>query len=121
MRTNTQSQSLLKVSPRDKYLRRVYGITLSQYEDLLKKQKDSCAICVKHRSLEKKSLAIDHDHKTGEIFGILCQFCNYRLVGRIRNPHLFAEAAKYLQKGTGWFVPKKVKKKKRKKKRVRNS
>lgn len=102
---------------RDAYLRRIYGITLKQYEDLLESQSQSCAICQKHRSLEKKSLAVDHDHKTGEIFGILCQFCNHRLIGRIRNPFLFQEAAKYLQKGTGLFVPVKKKRKKKRKKK----
>lgn len=102
---------------RDRYLSRTYGITLRQYTQILQKQNDSCAICGKHKSLEKRALAVDHDHKTGEIFGILCMFCNHRLIGRIRNPTLFTEAGKYLEKGLGLFVPPKKKKRKIKRKK----
>jgi hypothetical protein len=42
----------------------------------------------------------------------LCHFCNRRLIGRHRNPELFRNAAEYLSKGTGLFVPKKKRKRK---------
>jgi hypothetical protein len=106
---------MTKTTQRDKYLQRVYGVSELWYNTLLKGQKNCCAVCGKHKSLEKKSLAVDHDHKTREIFGILCSFCNHKLIGRIRNPDLFAKAAGYLLKGTGYFVP--VKKKKKRKRR----
>lgn len=100
-------------------LKRKYGITLEDYNRILKEQNDCCRICKKHYSESKKALAVDHDHKTGEIFGILCSYCNRHLIGRIRKPDLFIEAAKYLEKGLGIFVPKK--KKRKRKKRDRNS
>jgi Recombination endonuclease VII len=46
---------------RDKYLKRKYGISLEEYNKLLKKQNGRCAIC---KSLPKtRSLAVDHNHK----------------------------------------------------------
>lgn len=95
------------------HLKRLYGITLEQYDQLLEKQNHSCAICKRHESEFKTRLAVDHDHKTGEIFGLLCMYCNHRLIGKERRPELFENASKYLCQGTGWFVPEKPKKKKK--------
>src|SRR5258708_6847266 len=104
-----------KLRARDKYLQRVYGITLKVYNQLLKKQGNSCAICKKHKSLEKKSFAVDHDHKSPFfIRGVLCSFCNHKLIGRHRNPDLFEAAAKYLRQNTGLMVPPRKKKKRKK-------
>ena len=49
---------------------------------MLKKQNNCCAICKKHKSKFARSLAVDHDHSTGEIRGLLCFWCNKRFVGR---------------------------------------
>lgn len=94
---------------RDKYLVKTYGITLAQYTELLKAQKNKCAICRKHND-EKRNLAVDHNHKTGEIRGLLCFYCNHRRVGRLTDPDLVRKTADYLSQGTGLFVPKKKKK-----------
>lgn len=67
---------------RDQYYRRTYGVGLDWYEQRLKEQNYSCAICKKHQSHFKKRLAVDHDHKTGEVRGLLCFSCNKRFVGR---------------------------------------
>lgn len=96
------------------HLLRRYGITQEQYKELLERQNNSCFICRKHESTEKFRLAVDHDHKTGEIRGLLCNFCNSRLVGRHRDPEKFFRAAEYLQQGTGWFVPTQKRKRRRK-------
>lgn len=111
-----------KTSTRDGYLRRVYGITLAQYNQLLKKQGGGCAICGKTPEQEGKSLAVDHVHIKGgggEVRGILCGYCNHRVVGRHRDPGLLIRLAEYVAQGTGWLTPlKKKKSKKRRKKRT---
>ena len=99
-------------------LRRTFGITIAQYDELLDKQGGVCAICGKTPEENKRALAVDHDHKTGEIYGLLCTFDNHRFVGRQRNSERFFKAAKYLEKGTGWFVPKKKPKDRRRKKKT---
>lgn len=64
------------------HLKRVYKITLEDYQELFEVQGGVCAIC--HHSetnLDPKSgltryLAVDHDHKTGRVRGLLCRRCN---------------------------------------------
>jgi hypothetical protein len=69
---------------KDLYLRRTYHITLERYNELRKAQKYACAICQKHESEFKNSLAVDHDHITGEVRGLLCWQCN-RSLGKFRD------------------------------------
>lgn len=57
-------------------LKTKYGITLAQFNWLLEKQKFLCAICSKKIDPDSRQTAIDHDHETGEIRGILCRSCN---------------------------------------------
>ena len=105
------------MTPRERYLLRKYGITQRQYNSLLKKQNDSCAVCGKHKSKEKRNLCVDHDHKTGQIRGLLCFLCNHRVIGKQRDPELLFRASEYLRQGTGWYTPKKKRKKRKQKKR----
>jgi hypothetical protein len=59
---------------------RKYGITLETYVLLFEKQKGRCAICGRSQKDFKRRLAVDHDHETGKIRGLLCVGCN-NLVG----------------------------------------
>jgi hypothetical protein len=49
---------------------KLYGLEDGQYDALLRYQNGRCYIC--HRRPGKKRLAVDHDHKTGEVRGLLC-------------------------------------------------
>lgn len=102
---------------RDYMIEYTYGITAEQYEELLEKQHYSCGVCGRHETEFSRKLAIDHDHGTGEIYGLLCRECNHTLIGKQRSPDLFLKAAKYLKKGIGLFVP--AQRKLKRKKRVR--
>lgn len=55
------------------HLRR-YGMSIDDYKDLLKKQDEACAIC--RTPAQDRRLAVDHDHATGEVRGLLCNNCN---------------------------------------------
>lgn len=94
-------------------LKRKYGITLEQYEELLEKQGRCCAICERHESEFKTSLAVDHDHHSRRIRGLLCTSCNYRMVARHRDGELLRKIADYIEQGTEWFVPEKKKRKRK--------
>lgn len=52
-----------------------YGLTEEGYKEMLEKQGGVCAICSK-REINGLSLAIDHDHRTGKVRGLLCRMCN---------------------------------------------
>ncbi len=54
-------------------------VKFETYQKLLDIQNGCCAIC--NRNSFWKSLTLDHDHKTGEIRGILCYDCNRKAVG----------------------------------------
>lgn len=58
---------------------KTYGITGDDYEALLKRQGGKCAIC--RARPKSKRLAVDHDHKSGAVRGLLCSRCNHDLMG----------------------------------------
>jgi hypothetical protein len=86
------------------YLKRDYGISLEAYSAMLVKQGGLCAICGTPNGSERsnnngrKVLAVDHDHKTGAIRGLLCSLCNQALGLLLENPEFFRKAADYLER-----------------------
>lgn len=97
------------------HLKKKYGITVEQYDEMLENQNHRCLICDKHEDDVKTRLAVDHNHITGEIRGLLCTYCNHRIVGRHRDGNLLRKIADYIEQGTGLFVPpQRPKKRKRK-------
>ena len=72
------------------------GLTIEQYDELLRLQGNGCAIC--HRPPFKRRLAVDHNHRTGRIRGLLCYHCNYG-IGVFRDSvKKLRAAADYLEK-----------------------
>lgn len=66
-----------KDANRDREMRKLFGITLHKYNNLLERQKGLCSICGLPQI--SKNLAVDHNHNTGEIRGLLCEKCNQAL------------------------------------------
>ena len=66
-------------------------------EELIKKHGNQCAICKKPRSAFKKSLSVDHNHKSNKIRGLLCYKCNKFRVGR-QTIETCREVLEYLEK-----------------------
>ncbi len=60
---------------RDHNLRQRYGITLQQWEVAYDVQDGNCA----NPRCRNKLTDVDHDHKTGEFRGLLCNECNRAL------------------------------------------
>lgn len=72
------------------------GVTCEWFEE---HSKGGCEICGSTH-MYKKSLCIDHDHRTNEPRGILCDNCN-RLLGLAKSdPDLLRKAIEYLEKVT---------------------
>lgn len=57
-------------------LKSQYGVTVEQFEALLRFQGGKCA---NDHCRSTADLCIDHDHVTGDIRGILCRRCNIAL------------------------------------------
>lgn len=58
-----------------KFLLKRYGISVAVYEAMLRHQHGLCALCCGLRQ-GNESLAVDHDHNTGRVRGLLCRSCN---------------------------------------------
>ncbi len=70
-------------------LKKSYGITLDDYNRMLKEQDYKCAICTLPNdavcgSGGPRAMCVDHDHATGKVRGILCDACN-RGLGKLKD------------------------------------
>lgn len=77
-------------------LKKKFGITYQEYENILKSQNNGCKICGSTHQY-KKALAVDHCHKTGKIRAILCDNCNKGLGNFQDSPALLEKAIEYLK------------------------
>ena len=84
-----------KASARNTKLKAAYGITEEDYQVMLARQHNVCAICFHHQRYQR--LAVDHDHKSGKVRGLLCSNCNRGLGHYFDSPQRLRQAAKYLE------------------------
>lgn len=80
---------------------KTYNITAEEFNSMWEGQNGCCAICqikLEPRGRSKNSAAIDHNHKTREVRGILCRGCNHGIGILGDNPSTLIAAAEYLQK-----------------------
>lgn len=87
------------VKIRDNSLQRMYGITSEDYAEMFEAQGGVCDKCKRpppnHR---KKFLAVDHNHETGQVRGLLCDNCN-RGIGLLGDTvESLTDAVNYLKK-----------------------
>ena len=83
---------------RNSTLKRKFGITLDEYNQMLVNQNFKCACCGTSTPQGKGIFHVDHCHKTGNIRGLLCHLCNTG-IGKLGDdlPGLL-KAVKYLEK-----------------------
>jgi len=86
---------------RNRALKNKFGITLEEYDKIFIEQNGCCAICGKHQSEVKRTFAVDHNHKTNNIRGLLCYRCNTFLGYCKDNINTFINAVEYLEKDGG--------------------
>jgi hypothetical protein len=82
-------------------LKHKFGITLEEYNKILIKQDNKCMICGENQDKFSKSFAVDHDHNTGKIGGLLCHNCNLILGHAKENIEILRKAVVYLEKRNG--------------------
>ena len=82
-----------------------YKCAPGEYEAMLMAQAGKCAICrcasTARFKGRLKQLAVDHDHITGRIRGLLCSGCNSGLGHFKNNPFFLIAAAQYLSIHSG--------------------
>lgn len=84
---------------KDAQLRNKFGFGLTEYNELLERQNGVCALCGGPPKFGMgKKLAVDHDHVTGQVRGLLCGPCNTAL-GRLGDTILSIEKVLAYLKG----------------------
>jgi hypothetical protein len=63
---------------------------------MLKDQGGCCAICGTDTPGTSGIFAVDHDHKTGKVRGLLCRSCNVGIGNLGDDPKRLKEAIRYL-------------------------
>jgi Recombination endonuclease VII len=80
-------------SQRKMVFKRVYGISLEDYDVMFERQGGACAICKR----TGVTLCVDHCHLTGEVRGLLCIRCNSAIGFCSDDPAVLLAAADYLR------------------------
>jgi len=87
-----------QVYKKEKHYKSHYNLTLQDIEEMLIKCENMCPIC--NTNITIKNSAIDHDHSTGKIRGILCRRCNKGLGHFKDNSQVLIKASEYLEKSS---------------------
>jgi len=74
--TNYRPHNWSGYERQDAIIRRQYGISMQEFNELLEHQGGGCAICAKPISKLRRRMNIDHCHDTNQVRGILCSGCN---------------------------------------------
>lgn len=86
-----------KARQHEKRVMDTYGLAPGEYERLLIAQGGRCAIHGCRATGRTKRLAVDHNHATGEVRGLLCGPHNQLLGYNGDNPDTFRSLADYLE------------------------
>ena len=75
------------------------GVCNARYSEILVQQNGACAIChSKLNSTRYTKLAVDHDHISGIVRGLLCTNCNTAIGLMKDSPERLRSAADYLSR-----------------------
>ena len=85
-------------------IRAKWGLSQSDYLGMFEQQDNRCAICaeeetvpISQKNTKPRRLAVDHDHSTGIIRGLLCTRCNTTL-GKVKDDtDLLKKMIEYLE------------------------
>lgn len=91
---------------RENLLKKMYGLTVSEYEEMFRKQNGVCAICKKpetrtstYKGVTKiRPLCVDHCHNSRKVRELLCSHCNTALGLFEDRIDLFETAIEYIRR-----------------------
>ena len=101
-----QTKAWEKANPekrKNSRLKYAYGITIEEYQKLWDLQKGLCAICgepetnIDHRTKQNRRLAVDHNHETKKVRGLLCTKCNKGIGLLGDDSEILQNAANYMR------------------------
>jgi hypothetical protein len=84
-------------------LLKYYNMTIEDYNSILIKQDYKCAICGINQSetpsskfVKNRAFAVDHNHSTGKVRGLLCGKCNMGIGGFNESIVILDKAKQYI-------------------------
>ncbi len=88
-----------QLAARNYQLKKTFGLTPEQYDQMLAEQGGGCAICgtTNPSTARIKHFVVDHDHNTQKIRGLLCAKCNLGIGNLREDPEILSRAAEYLR------------------------
>jgi hypothetical protein len=84
-----------KTVARNGHLRRTFGMTISQYDEMLASQNGRCAVCSVLPG--DRPLVVDHNHESGKVRALLCDRCNTTVGFLETRPELVDSCARYIE------------------------
>lgn len=78
-----QKKRLSKSGAHERRVQKVYGLKPGEYGQIYLFQGQVCAIC-RRATGATRALSVDHDHRNGQVRGLLCRPCN-DLLGHLRD------------------------------------
>lgn len=93
---STRCEVCRAVQGREDHLKRQYGMTEAERDELIASQKGLCVIC-----LSAPAIHVDHCHETGKVRGVLCFNCNSGIGKLGDDPDKTRRATAYLE-GNSW-------------------
>ena len=105
IKKNYMARECPAFAPRNKIYKNVedsklvlkYGITFEDFKSMLRNQNYQCAICGIHQAQLIYRMAVDHDHSTGNVRGLLCRPCNHAIGLLKDDSRNAARASEYLK------------------------
>lgn len=97
--TGSQCKACRSRANHQAHIEATYEITEAEYRRLLELQGGRCYIC--QRVPRSRRLAVDHDHETNEVRGLLCadsrRGCNHAVLGNIKDLAMAKRIVAYLE------------------------
>ncbi|MFJ7178972.1 endonuclease VII domain-containing protein [Streptomyces massasporeus] len=93
---STACKACRAIEGRARHLKRHYGLTEAERDEMITSQRGLCVICLKAPAVH-----VDHCRKTGRVRGVLCFNCNSAIGKLGDDPDAVRRAAAYLE-GIAW-------------------
>lgn len=93
---STRCKACRAIQGREGHLKRHYGMTEAERDEMIASQMGLCVICLKAPAVH-----VDHCHETGRVRGVLCFNCNSAIGKLGDDPDAVRRAAAYLE-GSPW-------------------
>jgi hypothetical protein len=87
----------VKQKTRRHMVKREYGLTITEWNELLVAQQGRCATCRTAEPGGRGQFHTDHNHETGKIRGLLCANCNVALGMACEDPVRLRALAAYVE------------------------